>query len=463
MNIVQQIVVHSFVSSGGSTLFVYNPLTNSFGAIGNAGQALTDIAITPSGAAYAVGFGAFYRVNLATGAATLAGSLSPLGYNALTSDAQGNLFTAEFNSTRIQRLDPETGQRTLFATTSSGSAGDLIVFNNRLWLATNALTLESYDLTTGQPLGSLFHGISNVFGLAIGADGQLYGFADNRAYVFDTATGAATLAATFQPGLSIGGATQTATGIDSWFVGSAQADFLSGTARNEFFAPHAGNDVVNGGEGTDAARLDGNRTNFTVAKNGTEWQVAALSGNSGSDRLVSIERLLFDDQQVGLQPIPDASAPAYNSQPGFLFDEVFYLLSNPELVPTVAAADALAHYLNVGSAQGLQPNSWFDANYYEARWDDLDRLNLTDAQLFQHYNLYGVWEGRSAGPDFDGFNGTRYLANNGDVAGYVDANIADFLGSRTNGAIAHFIIYGANEGRLAYDVDGTLIDLGYIV
>ena len=138
--------------------------------------------------------------------------------------------------------------------------------------------------------------------------------------------------------------------------------------------------------------------------------MTALSGNSSSDRLVSIERLLFDDQQVGLQPIPDASAPAYNSQPGFLFDEVFYLLSNPELVPTVAAADALAHYLNVGSAQGLQPNSWFDANYYEARWDDLDRLNLTDAQLFQHYNLYGVWEGRSAGPDFDGFNCDRSLA-----------------------------------------------------
>lgn len=463
MNIVQRIIVHNFVPNGTSTLYVYDPLTNNFGAIGNTGRSLTDIAITPDGQTYAIGFNAFYRVNLDTGATSLISSLSPTAFNALTSDDQGRLFTAEFDSTRIHRLNPDTGQRTLFATSSAPSAGDLLVFNNRLWLSTSSLTLEAFDLTTGQRVGSLFHGVQNVYGLAIGADGLLYGFADNRAYVFDTATGSPTQVATFPVGVSIGGATQTAPGIEGWFVGSSQADILTGTSRDELFAPHAGNDVINGQGGTDGVRMDGIRTQFSVERDGLEWFVTALSGNGGRDRLISIERLLFNDQQVSLQNLPDTTPPTYNGSPGFLFDEVFYLLDNPELVPTLAPADALAHYLAQGGAQGRAPNSWFDADYYANRWDDLRPLNLDDTTLFQHYNRYGVWEGRSAGPDFDQFDGERYLSENGDVATYVNAFIDDFLGSRTNGAIAHYVIYGANEGRLAYDTVGALIDLGYIV
>ncbi len=85
------------------------------------------------------------------------------------------------------------------------------------------------------------------------------------------------------------------------------------------------------------------------------------------------------------------------------------------------------------------------------------------ASAAQHYNLYGVWEGRSAGPALDRFNGTRYLADNPDVAAYVDAHVADFLGSRSNGAIAHYMIYGASEGRGAIDLTGAPITLDYTV
>ena len=61
----------------------------------------------------------------------------------------------------------------------------------------------------------------------------------------------------------------------------------------------------------------------------------------------------------------------------------------------------------------------------------------------------------------DSFDGNRYLTDNPDVAAYVDAYVADFLGSRTNGAIAHYVIYGQNEARLAYDAGGAGIDLGW--
>ena len=56
---------------------------------------------------------------------------------------------------------------------------------------------------------------------------------------------------------------------------------------------------------------------------------------------------------------------------------------------------------------------------------------------------------RSAGPAFDHYDGARYLLDNSDVAADVDANLADFLGSRTN---------GANEGRIAYDTSGQEIE-----
>ena len=88
---------------------------------------------------------------------------------------------------------------------------------------------------------------------------------------------------------------------------------------------------------------------------------------------------------------------------------------------------------------------------------------LDEATLFQHYNLYGVWEGRSAGTRYHAFDGNDYLARNPDVAAYVDAHVADFLGSRSNGAIAHYIIYGANEGRIAVDATGMAIDNSLLV
>ena len=40
---------------------------------------------------------------------------------------------------------------------------------------------------------------------------------------------------------------------------------------------------------------------------------------------------------------------------------------------------------------------------------------------------------------------------------YVDAYVSDFLGSRSNGAIAHYIIYGSAEARKAYDLSGSEI------
>lgn len=155
-------------------------------------------------------------------------------------------------------------------------------------------------------------------------------------------------------------------------------------------------------------------------------------------------------------------APQLGKSGSFLFDAAYYLWASPELVPTVSVDAAAGNYLSAGAAQGRSPNSWFDTTYYKNRWPDLTPLNLDSATLFQHFNLFGVWEGRSPGPKFQAFDGNRYLTDNPDVAAYVDAFVADFLGSRTNGAIAHYIIYGANEQRVAFDATGAAITLDYL-
>ena len=160
-------------------------------------------------------------------------------------------------------------------------------------------------------------------------------------------------------------------------------------------------------------------------------------------------------------PPAGTPAPAYRQSGDFLFDPVYYLLANPQLPATVTLGNAAADYLATGAAQGRSPNAWFDAAWYENRWADLRPLALDDATLFMHYNKFGVWEGRSAGPAFDRFDGNRYLSDNPDVAAYVNGHIADFLGSRTNGAIAHYVIYGEAEQRAAFETTGTPIQLDY--
>jgi serralysin len=246
-------------------------------------------------------------------------------------------------------------------------------------------------------------------------------------------------------------------------VGGAGNDVLTGNAADNLLAGGAGDDAIDGGAGVDVALYGIAGGLARVEKLGDAWRVIDKSGASGVDAMANVEKLQFTDKLFDLVNLPRVEPPTYGKTGTFLFDPVFYLLSNAELVPSLTLATAAQQYLSAGAAQGKAPNSWFDAGYYGNRWADLKPLDLDAATLFQHYNLFGVWEGRSAGPKFDAFDGNRYLADNPDVAGYVDANVRDFLGSRTNGAIAHFVIYGSNEGRAVFDTAGQPISWNYSV
>jgi hypothetical protein len=256
---------------------------------------------------------------------------------------------------------------------------------------------------------------------------------------------------------------QGTAGDDQLIDAAGAASRLYGLAGNDRLQGGSGDDWLDGGDGVDVAAYAQAAGSFAVARTGDQWRVTDKSGAEGDDALVSIEKLQFADESFDLVNPPRISVPAFKGDNGFLFDAVFYLLDNPELVPTQNINTALAHYFAAGAAQGRRPNSWFDPSWYENRWPDLTPYQFDDATLFMHYNLYGVWEGRSAGPAYDQFDGNRYLADNPDVATYVDAHLPDFLGSRGNGAIAHHVIYGQHELRPAFDLIGQPISLDYVL
>jgi Ca2+-binding RTX toxin-like protein len=260
---------------------------------------------------------------------------------------------------------------------------------------------------------------------------------------------------------STGNDTITGTTGDDLIYGNAGDDKLYGTAGNDFLSGLSGNDTLDGGDGADTVILSGTLSNYYISYNralGTATISDKRTSGDGTDSLKSNEKLQFSDKTFELINPPFTSTPPYGKTPSFLFDSAYYLLKNPELIPSVSISNAFDHYLKNGASAGKVPNTWFDPVYYANKWSDLKPLNLDAATLFMHYNLYGVWEGRSAGPTFDKYDGNRYLKDNPDVAVYVDAYVKDFLGSRVNGAIAHYIIYGANESRTGYDSNGQAID-----
>ncbi|OON59271.1 hypothetical protein B0920_23030 [Massilia sp. KIM] len=74
----------------------------------------------------------------------------------------------------------------------------------------------------------------------------------------------------------------------------------NGTAANDVFTPGAGDNAINGGAGLDTVVYNGNRADFTVQRGVFGVTVTDKSGALGSDNLVNVERIRFNDTMVGL-------------------------------------------------------------------------------------------------------------------------------------------------------------------
>lgn len=129
------------------------------------------------------------------------------------------------------------------------------------------------------------------------------------------------------------------------------------------------------------------------------------------------------------------------------FDSFFY--GQQYMADYQGTLSPIEHFVQIGAARGYKPNATFDPTYYKNAFADLKNTDFNAADLLYHFMQYGLDEGRIPSEALATFDGTAYLAANPDVEAYVNANLAQFGGSVTNGALAHYVKFGASEGRPA--------------
>lgn len=95
--------------------------------------------------------------------------------------------------------------------------------------------------------------------------------------------------------------------ISATLVGSDAADSLAGTAGNDILDAGAGNDLLagsagfdalNGGAGLDTVRYQQSRAGATFALNGQGAITVGKGAGAGTDTLIGVERVLFDNGAV---------------------------------------------------------------------------------------------------------------------------------------------------------------------
>ncbi|WP_417692145.1 beta strand repeat-containing protein [Roseibium sp.] len=136
----------------------------------------------------------------------------------------------------------------------------------------------------------------------------------------------------------------------------------------------------------------------------------------------------------------------------FAFDATFYLNQNPDVLAAVASGQipsALWHFENFGYKELRDPNAYFDTSFYLTENPDVLAAQINP---LNHFLNFGASEGRvpnatidtalgspAVGAGDDAFDSATYLAANADVKAVVDA------GGIT--AYQHWILYGQFEGR----------------
>lgn len=151
-----------------------------------------------------------------------------------------------------------------------------------------------------------------------------------------------------------------------------------------------------------------------------------------------------------------SALPAFKTGSFTAFDSVYYganYMAGGKYTGTMSPID---HFVATGAAQGFKPNATFDPVYYMSKYSDLQGKGYDAADLLFHFMQFGLDEGRVPNASFATFDAAGYFAANPDVATFVNANLALFNGSTTNGAIAHFVKFGAAEGRAATGVTSTM-------
>ncbi len=170
--------------------------------LGRAGVRLTDLAITPSGKAFAITTTELFKVDLETGKVSLIKELFPHSQNSLEAASDNRLFVWGLGDGVIRTIDlSNLNVTSLVDTKKFGADLALAPGGIDLYGATNDGMLIKVNLTTltVTTIGSFGLATDSICGLGFAADGQLYGTRGSntsglaQVYKINLCTGAATL------------------------------------------------------------------------------------------------------------------------------------------------------------------------------------------------------------------------------------------------------------------------------
>jgi len=187
-----------YVDDSRGNLGTVDVATGAAVTIGNMGVVMTDIAFSPTGNLYGISFNSLYSINATTAVATLIGNHSIACGNALVFATDGTAYAAGCQTTSLFSINTGTGASTNLGNMGFSSGGDLAFNSGSLYLASSGNELIDIDLgnlANTSSVGSF--GVGNMFGLATGSNGVLYGVSGTNVYTINTATGAASSPVSF--------------------------------------------------------------------------------------------------------------------------------------------------------------------------------------------------------------------------------------------------------------------------
>jgi len=185
-----------WVHDSGGTLGTYDIATDTVTVIGSMGTTMTDIAFDSGGNLFGLSFTGLFAIDSTNANTTFIGNHGISGGNALVFGSDGTLYGAGNSTTSLFSINTGSGGGTAIGNMGYYSAGDLAFNSGQFFLAANTSgndTLVEINQTTygGTAVGSI--GFDNVFGLATGDDGALYGLSGTNVLSINIATGLGTV------------------------------------------------------------------------------------------------------------------------------------------------------------------------------------------------------------------------------------------------------------------------------
>ena len=190
-------------ATSGTKLITYNVHTREFEVIGDTIVVMLDIAMSLQGKLYGISDAGLYKISKSTGKSTLLGPLgSGLTTNAITFGPSGTLYGTQ--GTNLITIDVVTLEVEVLGDMGYSSAGDLVFFNNNLYMASttdelilinisnpiNAYSISEIPTTYGLATVYISEGIGGGYHLygTSGTDFKVYEIDPHRGFITNTQT-----------------------------------------------------------------------------------------------------------------------------------------------------------------------------------------------------------------------------------------------------------------------------------